>query len=235
MALPVLPDPCPTLKMGRALGAPDHTGFVAVWNWIVGVFKKARDYFVLSINGRTGCVDIVAGSGINVSTSGKTITISLGDGETSDDGDNGNTGGGSGEGGDGVAESGGGDAECDISDIADVKTGGGGGGGGVAVTGGMFAWTPPADGETTGTIGAGGCMVGRKWVTAFGTGSGKAVNKLYSLMITLGSSPTVQVVDNVSISESPSGDVSYIPIYRIGRDGKISTDYRGAFVVPAYE
>lgn len=118
--------------------------------------------------------------------------------------------------------------------------GGGGGGGGsghggtnddVAVggSGGIFAWT-----AATRTIGAGGCMVGRRWYSASGTGSGKA-DGLYQLKVTLTSSgATAKVVSGVSLGTSPNGNVSYIPIYQIA-SGKISVDYRGAFVVPAYE
>ena len=58
---------------------------------------------------------------------------------------------------------------------------------------------------------------------------------LYQLKITLSSSGTTcQVVSGVSLGTSPSGDVSYIPIYQIS-NGEITADYRGAFVVPAYE
>lgn len=114
--------------------------------------------------------------------------------------------------------------------IGEIPSGGG------SATGGMFAWTPPAEGQTTGTMGAGGCMVGRKWYTASGTGSGKAVGVTYSLKITLSaSSASAEVVSGVSVGASPSGNVSYIPIYTIGSDGEIAVDYRGAFVVPAYE
>lgn len=115
---------------------------------------------------------------------------------------------------------------------------GGSGGGGhsgenddVAVggSGGIFAWT--AD---TRTIGAGGVMVGRQWYTASGTGSGK-VDGLYQCRIELtASGASVSVVTGVALGAAPSGDVSYIPIYQI-TNGKISADYRGAFVVPAYE
>lgn len=115
--------------------------------------------------------------------------------------------------------------------IGEIPSGGGG-----SATGGMFAWTPPAEGQTTGTMGAGGCMVGRKWHTATGTGAGKAIGVTYSAKITLtASGASVEVVSGVSVGASTSGNVSYIPIYTIGSDGKISADYRGAFVVPAYE
>lgn len=99
----------------------------------------------------------------------------------------------------------------------------------VGGSGGIFAWT-----AATRTIGPGGCMVGRKWYTASGTGSGMP-DGLYQLKITLSSSgATCQVVSGVSLGTSPSGDISYIPIYEIN-NAKIAADYRGAFVVPAYE
>lgn len=107
--------------------------------------------------------------------------------------------------------------------------------GGGDVGGGMFAWTPPAEGQTTGTIGAGGCMVGRQWCPAAGTGPGKAIDTTYSLRIQLGASVSVAVVGGVPVGQAPNGNVSYIPIYTIGSDGEIEADYRGAFVVPAYE
>lgn len=114
--------------------------------------------------------------------------------------------------------------------IGEIPSGGG------SATGGMFAWTPPASGQTTGRIGPGGCMVGRKWYTAGGTGGGKAVGATYSLKITLSAyGATVDVVSGIAVGQSPSGNDSYIPIYTIGSDGEIATDYRGAFVVPAYE
>ena len=121
------------------------------------------------------------------------------------------------------------------------KLPGGGSGGGsghsgtnddVAVggSGGIFAWT-----AETRTIGPGGCMVGRKWFTCTtGTGSGKA-DGLYQLKVTLSASgATLEVVSGVSLGTAPNGNVSYIPIYQIS-NAKISADYRGAFVVPAYE
>lgn len=124
------------------------------------------------------------------------------------------------------------------SDLASAIGGGGGGGGGhggvnddVAVggSGGIFAWTAQSR-----TIGPGGCMVGRKWYNASGTGSNKP-DGLYQLKITLSSSgASCQVVSGVSLGTSPSGDISYIPIYQI-TNAKIAADYRGAFVVPAYE
>lgn len=84
MSLPSLPSPCPELRPGLALGAPEHQGFVAFWNWLVGVFRQVRENFVLDVNGIKGDVSIVGGEGISVSTSGQTITISLGEGDSTD-------------------------------------------------------------------------------------------------------------------------------------------------------
>lgn len=81
MALPIVPSPFPTLRPGLSLGAPEHQGFVNAWNWMAGVLKKAKDFFVLALNGRHGEMSIVGGAGIQVVTSGSTITINAGDGE----------------------------------------------------------------------------------------------------------------------------------------------------------
>lgn len=107
-------------------------------------------------------------------------------------------------------------------------TGGGGGGG-------MFAWTPPSQSGGNGTMGPGGCMIGRRWIPANGTGS-KASGHSYWLKVTLSNSggESCSVVSDPS-DTSPSGNDSYIPIYTIDSNGNISVDYRGAFVVPAYE
>ena len=99
---------------------------------------------------------------------------------------------------------------------------------------GMFAWT-----ESTKTIGPGGCMVGRQWYTCTnGIGSGK-LDGLYQLKVTMNpSNATLMVVSDAPLGKAPTSNQNYaetwIPIYQIV-DGKISADYRGAFVVPAYE
>lgn len=99
---------------------------------------------------------------------------------------------------------------------------------------GMFAWT-----ESTKTIGPGGCMVGRQWYTCTnGIGSGK-LDGLYQLKVSMNpSSATLMVVSNAPLGKAPTANQNYaetwIPIYQIV-DGKIAADYRGAFVVPAYE
>jgi hypothetical protein len=101
MSLPMSPDPFPTLKEGLALGARDHRGFVNVWNWLCGIMRKAKDYFCLGLNNRTGDVSLIAGEGIDVTTEGNTIMISVGTGKNTDNdgGSGGNRGGGSSTGG----------------------------------------------------------------------------------------------------------------------------------------
>ena len=87
MSLPIAPNPFPTLRQGLSLGAPEHQGFAAAWNWLTGVMRKAKDYLVLDVNGKHGELTIVGGDGIQVTTSGTTITINVGDGEDENDGD----------------------------------------------------------------------------------------------------------------------------------------------------
>lgn len=97
-------------------------------------------------------------------------------------------------------------------------------------SGGMFAWT-----QETRTIGVGGVMIGRQWVTATGTGSGKQ-DAFYSLKCTISNSGSrsCQVVSNATLGQAPTTTECWIPIYTIS-GGKITADYRGAFVVPAYD
>ena len=114
--------------------------------------------------------------------------------------------------------------------IGEIPSGGGGDGGGS-----MFAWTPPAEGETTGTMGVGGCMVGRVWIAATGTGA-KSYPATYQLKVSLtSSSATAEVVSESTIGKAKSGNDCWIPIYELDSDGKITADYRGAFVVPCWE
>lgn len=95
---------------------------------------------------------------------------------------------------------------------------------------GMFAWN-----ANTRTIGPGGVMVGRDFIMATGTGTSDMQDGAYYCKITLGAN-TVEIYRSQSFSPflSHDGNVSYIPIYDIS-NGKVSADYRGAFVVPAYE
>jgi len=210
--IPSLPSPVPILREGLALGARVHSGFARTWNWLIDIFKHADRYIVTDVNGRTGGVSIVAGSGIDVVASGNTITIGLGSGVSSDTdnpGDDDRNGGGAVD-NPGVWEN-----------AEPSETSGGSAGGG-----GMFAWD-------NGTMGPGGAMVGRTWVTATGTGSGKG-DALYSLAVTIGASPSAAVVTTATLGQAPSGNTSYIPIYEIS-GGEIVADYRGAFVVPCWE
>lgn len=101
MALPATPSPCPNLRPGLALGAPEHQGFAATWNWVVGIFRNAAKYIVSSINGAAGDMSIVGGTGIQVVTSGSTITINVGDGDDENPGGGGGSGSGGGSGGGG--------------------------------------------------------------------------------------------------------------------------------------
>ena len=101
----------------------------------------------------------------------------------------------------------------------------------VGGSGGIFPWT-----AETRTIGSGGCMVGRQWYTCTtGTGSGK-VDGLYQLRVTISMSGGVSlsVVSDALLGAAPTSTQCWIPIYQIS-GGKIAVDYRGAFVVPAYE
>lgn len=68
MSLPATPNPFPTLREGYALGANEHRGFVNVWNWLTGIMRKAKDFFCLGLNNRTGDISVVAGEGIDVIT-----------------------------------------------------------------------------------------------------------------------------------------------------------------------
>lgn len=96
---------------------------------------------------------------------------------------------------------------------------------------GMFKWTPD-----TRTIGPGGCMVGRQWVTATGTGVAGRGDYLWSLCVTISNTGSVsaKVVSDAPLGKAPTTTQCWIPIYQI-INGKIGVDYRGAFVVPAYE
>lgn len=213
-----LPDPCPVLKQGLALGAPQHEGFAAVWNWIVDLFRSPKDNFVVGVNNRTGKINIVAGKGVDVITKGETITIGLGGGKSTDKDnldDNDPNGGG--------AQ----DNEGIWQNAKPEETSGGSVGGG----GGMFPWD-----ASTAAIGAGGCMVGRKWYTAStGLGSGKG-DGLYQLKVTIDGSGnvTLEVVSESTLGKAPTTTECWIPIYQI-TNGQVATDYRGAFVVPAFD
>jgi hypothetical protein len=92
--------------------------------------------------------------------------------------------------------------------------------------GGMFAWN-----EATKTMGRGGVMVGRTWIEATLI-KGELEDGEYWLKIKMSNmSATAEVVTQ---REDITSTDSYIPIYVIA-DGKISADFRGAFVVPCWE
>lgn len=194
------------------MGSKQHKGFVNTFNFIVDFFKHIKDYIPVGINNRSGNMYIVAGKGIDVKTEDHKITISFGEGKTEDD-NSGTNPNGSGD-GDG--------AWYPPPQVEDGK---------VSMDSGMFKW----DSEDK-SIGVGGCMVGRKWYTCTsGTGSGKA-DGTYQLQVTIGSGGGVSlaVVMDSTIGKEPTTTQCWIPIYEIV-DGEIENDYRGAFVVPAYE
>lgn len=81
-----------------------------------------------------------------------------------------------------------------------------------------------------GVIHSGCVMVGRKAILVNGFA---ASNGEYRIRVTLGSTPTA-VLESGSGFAAPSGNTSYIPVFVL-TDGVITADYRGSFVVPAYE
>lgn len=80
------------------------------------------------------------------------------------------------------------------------------------------------------TIHDGCVIVGRRPIRVSGT---SAVNGNYRIRVTLGASPTA-VIETGDGFTAPSGDTSYIPLYTLV-NGRVTADYRGSFVVPAYE
>lgn len=216
--IPSTPNPCPNLQEGLALGASEHQGFVAVWNWIVDIFRNIKKYLPTAINNRTGNISIVAGTGIDVIASGHTITIGLGGGNSADE-DNPNNddpnGGGGAEDNPGIWQN---DEPAETSGFDFSK-----------FSGSMFKWD-----KDTRTMGVGGCMVGRKFYVASGTGSDKA-DGLYSVRVVFNyGSVAVSVVNDATLGQSPTNTTCWIPIYEID-DGEVVADYRGAFCVPAFD
>lgn len=215
--IPQLPNPCPTLKEGLALGADEHKGFVKTFNWIVDFFKKIKDRIPTSINDRTGKIAIVAGSGIDVVANGNTITIRLGDG-TNEDKSNPS----------GVDPNGGG-AVDDPGKWTDEKptereppmT--------FASGSGMFEWD-----SATKTMGVGGVMVGRNWVEAE-IGDEASGDGNYMVEVDHGTYPyKAKVIKGTGISQAATDSKCYIPIYTVV-GGVVTVDRRGAFVVPIWE
>lgn len=188
-----LPSPCPTLQEGRAIGAEENTGFVAMWNWLVSFFQTIKENIVTGINNRTGDVFIVAGEGIDVNVADNTITISLGEGKTTDDGNDDDDHNGGGAGGDDEYSNGNGSGDGS-SDGYPPEDAGGGGGGTAHGSGGMFEWD-----EENANMGAGGCMVGRRFYVASGTGAKS--DGFYSLKVTIttGGSASCEVVSGASL------------------------------------
>lgn len=90
----------------------------------------------------------------------------------------------------------------------------------------MFAWT-----ESTHTMGPGGVMVGRSWVNATGTGSKSDGTYYVKVTFLANGNATAEVVNS---GGTTTDSICYIPIYTIS-SGRIATDLRGAFVVPAWE
>lgn len=223
MSLPSFPSPCPQLRAGLALGAPEHQGFVSFWNWLVAVFRKAKDNFVLSVNGIKGDVRIAGGEGVSIATSGRTITISLGEGDTTDKNPPADTsGGGSGD-LSGEDESG--------RDPAPVPGGDDDAGDETAAGGvcGAFAWDP-----VNRQIKAGGFFAKRRFhfVAASSAGMGDG---LYSLRIDMGNGyPSGSIVSGVALETYPTDESCWIPLFQIA-DGVIAADYRGVASVQMWE
>lgn len=209
--IPNLPDPCPTLKEGLALGADEHKGFVKTFNWIVDFFRKIKERIPTSINDRTGKIAIVAGSGIDVVANGNTITIRLGDGKNEDKSNP-----------SGVSQNGGGAVDDPGRWTDEIPTEREPP---MTFASGMFAWNP-----TTKTMGVGGCMVGRTWVEAdvsAGSGDGS-----YMLEVDHGGATvTAKVIKGTG---TKTDSKCYIPIYTVS-GGVVTQDRRGAFAVPVYE
>jgi hypothetical protein len=226
MALPPIPNPCPDLKPGLSLGAPEHKGFVSAWNWLFALFRSAKDNFVFSVNGATGDLHIVSGEGISVTTRGSTLTIAVSDeGDKTDKPDPPDKSGG-----------GAGDipAEDDGGDVAPVPGGDEEEGGEAVVVqcdcgDGAFAWDANAR-----QVKPGGFFVRRRFVYVDGSAMGMA-DGLYSLKIDVsGTTFSGSVVSGVSLGEYPTDNTMYVPLYTIS-GGKIKYDYRGAVTVPLWE
>jgi hypothetical protein len=223
MSLPSLPSPCPELRPGLALGAPEHQGFVAFWNWLVGVFRRASENFVLDVNGIKGDVRIVGSEGISVSTSGQTITISLGEGDSTDKESPADTsGGGAGD----LSDPGSTDEPHDIpsGDEPVVPPSSE-----TVCKCGAFAWDPSAR-----QIKSGGFFAKRRFypvaASALGQGDG-----LYQLRIDMNNgSPSGSIVSGVELGAAPTDSACWIPLFRIA-DGVIADDYRGVTAVQMWE
>jgi hypothetical protein len=153
MKFPNVPSPYPTLQKGKSLYHSAHGGFVNVWNWMKDIWQHVSDYFVTSINSTAGDITISGGEGIEVHTSGKTVTIQLGDGEDTNSNKSSHSGGGSGGGAGGGSGSDYGssdyddDYEFDDSGSSGGSIGGGGSSGGSeeGSDGGCNDWSEDVD------------------------------------------------------------------------------------------
>ena len=228
MGLPALPNPCPVLRPELALGAPEHQGFVASWNWLFSLFRAAKDNFVFGVNGASGDLRIVGSEGISITTSGSTITIAI-----SEDGDKTDkpnppdkSGGGAGN---IPAED---DGSGDVTPVPGAGEEEGGGevvGVSCSCGDGAFAWDVNAR-----QVKPGGFFVRRRFVYVDGSATGMA-DGLYSLKIDVsGTVFSGSVVSDVSLGEYPTDSTMYVPLYTIS-GGKIKYDYRGAVTVPVWE
>lgn len=216
--IPPHPNPFPTLRDGLAIGAPEHRGFVAVWNWVADIMRRAAECFCLGVNGRTGSLSIIGGEGIDVTVAGRTICVSLGSGKNTDvDAAADRTGGG----GSPYPSIDSGWTEAEPPEHEAAPSIGG--------SAGMFAWD-----ASSGTMAAGGAMIGRRWVAAtlpdsYGDGA-------YSLHVQFGADGgvTVSVVKADAAGQAATDSECWIPIYTV-LGGKVVEDLRGAFVVPCWE
>ena len=95
---------------------------------------------------------------------------------------------------------------------------------------GMFAW----DAEKK-QIGAGGVMIGRRWFAVAKSSEGLG-DHAYCIEVTLKSNGQhrVSLVQQDIPPPPPNDDTSWIPLFEI-EDGAVKKDWRGCFVVPAYE
>ncbi len=225
MALPPIPSPCPDLKPGLSLYAPEHRGFVSAWNWLFALFRSAKKNFVFGVNGATGDLRIKGGDGISVTTKGSTLTIAVSDeGDKTDKPDPPDKSGG-----------GAGDipADDDGGDVAPVPGGDEEEGGEAVVVqcdcgDGAFAWD-----SVNRQIKPGGFFIRRRFVYVAGSGPDMA-DGLYQLKIDMGSAASGSIVSGVSLGEYPTTSTMYVPLYQI-EGGKITYDYRGAVTVPVWE
>ena len=92
---------------------------------------------------------------------------------------------------------------------------------------------PCADGR----IGAGAVTVGRRAyvVNANGTAAYSGSWRVKVVLSTSGGDPTITVERGDGFAAPPSGTTSYFPLYELDGSGNVVHDWRGTFVVPAYE